>query len=174
MLISSNIIYAEDVINYSPSNSATKITPQKRVYLPQVTIATLGTLIFANINPTLTAIVIGGGLGALSRYGVSLWVNDWVVGTHNGTFAVNILGSFLFGTITGLVSNSWINEGPWLDFMTTGFLGAFTTFSTLTNDAVFMAREDGIFFSALYVGASVATGLAALLAGESVGNFFFP
>lgn len=176
IILGSSLALAQETINPIPSTlQSSKISAKnKRSYLPQITFATIGTLIFSNINPTAAAITIGGGLGALSRYALSSEVSNWVRGSYHGTLVVNILGSFLFGAITGIVQNGFGSESAWLDFMTTGFLGAFTTFSTFTNDSVYLAREDGIFFSALYIGASITAGVAALLAGEFVGTSLFP
>jgi len=175
IFVANSISLAQETADPTPLSQSTKIPAKnRRSYLPKITLATISALIFANINPTVAAITIGGGLGALSRYAVSWEVNSWVRGSHNGTFAVNILGSFLFGAVSGIAQNGFGAESAWLDFMTIGFLGAFTTFSTLTYDAVYLAREDGLFFSAAYIGTSLIAGVAALLAGEYIGTSLFP
>ncbi|CAK0775615.1 fluoride exporter [Gammaproteobacteria bacterium] len=138
--------------------------------------ATTVATIFAGINPTVAAVVIGGGLGAVSRYAVSQGVNRWVEGSFYGTMAVNITGSFAFGTVSGWVarSGSWIAGTAWLDLMTTGFLGGFTTFSTFANDTVQIARRGGVLFSSLYIGFSVAVSVMGVLAGEFIGTALLP
>ncbi|CAK0777167.1 fluoride exporter [Gammaproteobacteria bacterium] len=144
--------------------------------LPGIAAISTVAAVFASINPTVAAVTIGGGLGALSRYTVSRGVNGWVEGSFHGTMVVNIIGSFAFGTISGWVarSSSGIADTAWLDLMTTGFLGGFTTFSTFAHDTVQIAHEEGILFSALYTGFSVAVAVMAILAGEFVGTTLLP
>lgn len=70
-----------------------------------------------------------GGLGTLARYGVGLGANAVFGPQHPwGTFIVNILGSFLFGLVSGLIAAEWFPE-HWRIYLLTGFLGGFTTFS---------------------------------------------
>jgi len=70
---------------------------------------------------TWLALAIGGFLGAIARYLVSLRFTGM-----KGIFCVNILGSFLFGVSLQVVNES----GTFASFWMIGFLGAFTTFST--------------------------------------------
>lgn len=131
--------------------------------------------LFSSINSTVAAVIIGGGLGALSRYTVSQGVGHMVEGSFHGTMTVNIIGSFVFGTVTGLIArHDGIADTAWKDLMTTGFLGGFTTFSTFAHDTVQMAHDHGILFSALYTGFSVAVAVVAILSGEYVGNTLLP
>ena len=77
---------------------------------------------------SLIAIFLGGGLGALSRYGISTAVNSHTDRIWLGTLSVNVLGCaliFLFIKIFGYPKMT----GP---FVVTGFLGALTTFSTFS------------------------------------------
>lgn len=88
----------------------------------------------------LIYIFLGGGLGAISRFGLSSGIQSLAENTrlHRfpiGIFACNILGSFLIGCLFGYIA-SRNNEHPaWLHpVAVTGFLGAFTTFSTFALD----------------------------------------
>jgi len=171
-----------------PQDSATPLTPSAEKvapmvipstetgFFPCVAVATAVATMLAGVTPTVAAVVIGGGLGALSRYGVSQGTLHWVKGSFHGTMLVNILGSFAFGTVTGRVARggTGIADTAWLDLMTTGFLGGFTTFSTFANDTVQMAHREGLFFSALYTGFSVAVAVMAILAGEFAGTTLLP
>ena len=131
---------------------------------------------FAGINPTLSAIAIGGALGSLSRYFVSSQVGAWHGGDFPyGTMAVNIVGSFLFGVVGGVAArNDHIADTAWLDLMTTGFLGGFTTFSTFANDTVRLSHEEGMLTAAAYTGVSVGISVFSVLAGEMVGLRVLP
>lgn len=81
----------------------------------------------------LFSIALGGALGALSRYGVSnLTLKYFSLGFPWGTFIVNVLGSFLIGFIAFYFAGREIFSPSWQGFLTIGFLGAFTTFSTFS------------------------------------------
>lgn len=134
------------------------------------------TVALGGISPTVTAIAIGGALGSLSRYFVSTHVGARYGSEFPyGTMTVNIVGSFLFGTVGGWVARrDHIADTAWLDLMTTGFLGGFTTFSTFSNDTVQIAREEGMLTAALYTGLSVGISVLSVLAGEMVGIRWLP
>jgi CrcB protein len=82
---------------------------------------------------TTLAIGLAGALGALSRHQVESFVNrHWGDAFPWGTFAVNVSGSFTLGVLVGVFARRldvplWLQAGA-----TVGFLGAFTTFSTLS------------------------------------------
>ena len=76
-------------------------------------------------------IALGGGLGALARYGLGGLVQR--LGRSNfpwGTFAVNMTGCLLFGLLWMLSTKHLSLSGQARLFLLTGFMGAFTTFST--------------------------------------------
>lgn len=80
---------------------------------------------------TLILIFAAGGLGALSRFGLSSLVNyltDYQLPL--GTLVVNVLGCFLFGFFWSLAEHHGVGSQTRLIVMT-GFLGAFTTFSSM-------------------------------------------
>jgi len=112
------------------------------------------------------AIAAGGALGAVARHQVSATVMRLAgAGFPWGTLAVNILGSFLMGVLIELMAQR-LNIGQELRaFLTVGFLGAFTTFSTFSLDfATLFERGAGV--AALgYAALSVVLAIAALFAG---------
>ncbi|WP_245890192.1 fluoride efflux transporter FluC [Rummeliibacillus pycnus] len=74
----------------------------------------------------ILAVVLGGMLGTLLRYGVILCTpTEWMLWIANG------LGSFVMGIFNGLFTRFPQCSG-WKLFLTTGMLGAFTTFSTFS------------------------------------------
>ncbi|WP_425955712.1 fluoride efflux transporter CrcB [Xylanimonas sp. McL0601] len=88
-------------------------------------------------------VAVGGGLGAVARF----WLADTIrtrrtTAMPRGTIAVNVLGSFTIGLITGLVLTVGADGGlePWRLFLATGICGGFTTFSTATVESVTLAR----------------------------------
>lgn len=88
-------------------------------------------------------IAIGGGLGALARYGVGLLAARWW-GTAFpwGTLAVNLVGCFLLGLLMESEARSPHVSAEMRLVLGTGFLGALTTFSTFGVDT-FRAVEAG-------------------------------
>ncbi len=113
-------------------------------------------------------IFLGGGLGAVSRWGLSTGVQSLAEKTalHRfplGIFACNILGCFLIGCVFGHFTQK---HPAWLfPFLVTGFLGGFTTFSTFGKDTV-EAFQDGFTTIALAnVLLSVTFSLAAVWGG---------
>ena len=93
--------------------------------------------------PIPLAIALTGALGALARY----WL-DGAVSRHTGggfpwgTFAINVTGSFLLGLVFTLLTERY-RVDPWLrSALTIGFLGAYTTFSTLSLET-YRLLEDG-------------------------------
>lgn len=77
----------------------------------------------------LVMVGIGGFFGAISRYSVTKYLNNKTESKSLfpiGTLMVNLLGAFLLGMITGVKANPEI-----VLLMGTGFVGAFTTFSTM-------------------------------------------
>lgn len=77
-------------------------------------------------------IALGGALGALARYGVTVWVQarlplssfPW------GTFVINATGSFVLGLVATLLAERVLTSPHIRPLVTIGFVGAYTTFST--------------------------------------------
>lgn len=87
------------------------------------------------------SVAVGGALGALSRYHLSAWILSRSVGLFPyGTFTVNILGCFFIGLLYPLGDNLSPQSRV---FLSSGFLGAFTTFSTFSLETIelFMSEQ---------------------------------
>ncbi|HHT9950430.1 TPA: fluoride efflux transporter CrcB [Legionella pneumophila] len=92
------------------------------------------------------AVAIGGSLGAMSRYLVTIMAqNAWGIKFPYGTLLVNTLGSFLAGFFLILLVGRFSAEESFRLFLFTGFLGAFTTFSSFAAESLFMF-EQGYWF----------------------------
>lgn len=94
------------------------------------------------------AIALGGVFGALSRYGLAQLIHGlYKGGFPAGTLFVNLSGSFAIGFLWALFDNTVVAPNVRL-FLTVGFLGAYTTFSTfaLENFVLLKDREFGVFF----------------------------
>jgi fluoride exporter len=107
---------------------------------------------------TAVALVAAGGTaGVLARYGLTLAIQSiWTVA------AINVAGSFLLGALvhTGTGLSQDVRDG-----LGVGFLGGFTTLSTLTAQTVLEADGGRPGLAAAYLAVNVVGGLAAAFAG---------
>ncbi|WP_233531040.1 fluoride efflux transporter CrcB [Antrihabitans sp. YC2-6] len=115
--------------------------------------------------PVLGVIAIGGGVGALARYGVSHAYPPKPGGVPWSTLFINGLGCFLIGILVVLVAEMWAAHRLWRPFLGVGILGGFTTFSTYTGEVhrLFDEGEPIVAFSYLF--GTVAVALVAVLLG---------
>ena len=112
----------------------------------------------------MTWLLVGaGGLaGVLARYGLSLAVQSiWTV------VAINIAGSFALGLMV-TAGSGWSEEAR--TGIGVGFLGGFTTFSTLTVQTVLEADGGRGGTAAAYLAVTVCGGMAAAVAGYALGR----
>jgi len=116
---------------------------------------------------TLIQVALGGALGAIARYltGV-LAVRVMGHGFPWGTFAVNVLGSFVMGVLVVVLAQ--LSATRLAPLLLTGMLGGFTTFSAFSLDAVMLYERGQAGSAASYVAASVLLSIAGLLAGLAV------
>ncbi len=114
---------------------------------------------------------LGGFAGAIARYVVDARLTAWSGGALPwGTFVVNISGSFLLGLLFALVVERAAMAPELRAPLMIGFLGSYTTFSTLALESWRMI-EDGLLLSAsLNLAGSVLIGVAAVVAGVAIGR----
>jgi CrcB protein len=120
---------------------------------------------------TLVFIAVGGAAGAVSRYLIEGWVEDLAGGRFPwGTFAVNISGSFLLGVVFALAVDRAIVAPEIRVPVMIGFIGSYTTFSTLMLESWRLVEEgDYLFMFGNLVG-SVVVGMVAVVAGLALGR----
>lgn len=116
-------------------------------------------------------VALGGAAGALGRWGLSSAVYGGLgAGWAWGTLTVNVLGCLGLGVIAvwadAATSGEWLRTGLGI-----GFLGAFTTFSTFSLEAVRMAQEGEGGRAAAYVVVSVVVGILAVLVGMALARW---
>ena len=111
-------------------------------------------------------VFIGGGLGAALRHGVNRASLAWVGSDFPfGTMFVNIVGGLLIGVLAELFLVKGGGSQEWRLFLTTGFLGGFTTFSAFSLDAALMWQRSDYVALGSYIVASVLFSIAALFMG---------
>lgn len=114
------------------------------------------------------SIALGGALGAVSRYWAMHYVTQLMPARFPwGTFVVNALGSLLIGVFYVLVAEKVTLSEQWRAILLVGYLGAFTTFSTFSLDALLLIQDGHIIQASLYVIASVV--ICILAAGIGLG-----
>lgn len=116
----------------------------------------------------LILLAAGGAAGTLGRYGLSGLAHR-ILGENFpfGTFFVNVLGCFLFGLVIGLMEARGV-PGPQARLMIlTGFMGAFTTFSTYMYESAAMARLGEWLPMTANLAGQVAAGFALLVLGAA-------
>jgi CrcB protein len=107
-------------------------------------------------------VFVGGCLGALARYGVALLYPDKDGTWPTATFLVNMAGAFVLGCLLeGLARRG--EDAELRRFLRlgigTGFIGAFTTYSTLATDADLLMKDNHLALAIAYTLISVAGGL---------------
>jgi CrcB protein len=118
----------------------------------------------------LAAVAVGGALGAPARYGVALAVAV-DPGTYPwGTFWINVSGSFALGAVLAVLLARYPSDRYRLPFLATGFLGAYTTYSTFAVETDLLVRNGRGGVALAYAGASLVAGLAAAWAGLAAGR----
>lgn len=116
-------------------------------------------------------VAAGGALGAVLRFGLSGWVQQVSGGVFPwGTLAVNVLGSLLLGFAVAWLETA-ATTAEVRQFATVGLLGAFTTFSTFSYEAVALLRDGDPWSAGAYVAGSVLAGLAAVILGYGAASW---
>jgi fluoride exporter len=120
---------------------------------------------------TMILIAIGGAVGALSRYLVQGWVQDLIGGRFPwGTLAVNVSGSFVLGLVFALAMDRAILSPDVRVPLMVGFIGSYTTFSTLMLESWVLVEEGDLSHMFINLVGSVAIGMVAVVAGLAVGR----
>ncbi len=118
--------------------------------------------------PHVLVIAIGGALGAVSRYGISLLARR-LFGEFFpiGTLSVNVIGSFIIGFCSIYFLNRMPTNSSVIVFVMVGFLGALTTFSSFSLETLQLFNSHHFAYAAL----NVILNLSLCLGGVGLGVY---
>jgi CrcB protein len=109
------------------------------------------------------AVAIGGALGSVARYALSSWIFD--ITSHKfpyATLIVNVAGSFVMGILFVVVVERAALPAEMRSLLMIGFIGAFTTFSAFSLDALGLWQNGHVLMSVIYMIATVILCLVAI------------
>lgn len=111
----------------------------------------------------------GGFIGTCLRYLVGKFCHFYCSSPFPwGTFAVNIIGSFVIGIFFGLAERAHVISPNMNVFLITGFCGGFTTFSSFADDMFLLMQNKHWLYFSLYLGLSIILGIVLVWLGRSL------
>jgi CrcB protein len=126
------------------------------------------------VSKEILLLGVAGALGALSRYGLS-GIVQFLTGERFawGTLVVNALGCFLFGFIWMLAAEErTLVSGQTRFIVLTGFMGAFTTFSTFAFETSRYLNDSQWALAAANLLGQNGLGLVCVFLGMAAGRLF--
>ncbi|GEN52345.1 fluoride efflux transporter CrcB [Halobacillus faecis] len=113
---------------------------------------------------------IGGMIGASLRFLIGEWLKNPDQWFPYSTLTVNLTGSFLLAWFTMGIVEKFSLSSNWKAALGTGLVGSYTTFSTLSMDAVSLYERGDIILSLFYIAISIFGGLAFSMLGFTLGK----
>lgn len=111
----------------------------------------------------------GGFVGTVARFLTSRYFQENIASVFPwSTFFINIAGSLLIGIFYGISEKGDFMSPDVRLFLTVGICGGFTTFSTFSNDAFILLRQEEWFRFAFYTSMSFFLGLLAVYTGRII------
>lgn len=111
----------------------------------------------------------GGFLGTIFRLLVTRYFQIHLVAVFPwATFTINILGSFLIGIFYGISEKGNLMSPEWRLFLTVGLCGGFTTYSSLSNDALLLLESKEMLRFVTYTSLTFFLGLLAVFLGRLI------
>jgi len=126
---------------------------------------------------TFIAVGLGGALGAMFRYAISLWSVQRLEALMPsaalvGTLIANAFGAFLIGVLFVVITEKGLIAESWRPLLVVGFLGALTTFSTFSLEAVGLLQQGEWLTAMVYVLGSVIICLFLTWAGIELARWY--
>jgi fluoride exporter len=118
----------------------------------------------------LAVIALGGAVGAPVRYALEELHSAGAGAFPLTTFLVNVSGAFALGLFLALLLSRWSRSRFLRPLVATGFLGAYTTFSTFAVELVTLGKDGHVPMAVWYAAASLSVGLMAAWSGLGLGR----
>jgi CrcB protein len=123
----------------------------------------------------LFVVFVGGGIGAVLRFVLSLWLNPLNTALPLGTLAANLAGGLMVGLFSAYFTQHTELPVEWRLLAITGFLGGLTTFSTFSLEVVSMLQRQqyahALGTAALHLlGSLTLTALGFVIAQKAMAN----
>ena len=116
-------------------------------------------------------LALAGAAGTLVRYGLGGWAQaHWGNSFPWGTWLINGTGWFLFGVVWTLAEERFLIPAEWRVIALTGFMGAYTTFSSYMFEASQMIRQGQWAYAAAIFAGENALGFLLMMLGFAVGR----
>ena len=118
-------------------------------------------------------VFFGGGLGSVVRYSLGKWINT----QHRqdfpwGTLTVNVIACLALGLIIGLADHKQIISPSTRLFWAVGFCGGFSTFSTFSQETLYLLQNGFNISLGLYIIGSLVLCVTATFGGLYLGEHF--
>lgn len=118
---------------------------------------------------TILLVFVGGGFGSITRYVLGKWIGPWNQ-FPLGTLIVNIIACLVLGFVIGLADHKQIISPATRLFLTVGFCGGFSTFSTFSYETLQLLQGGLSIQMILYILFSIVLCLAATFGGLYLGQ----
>jgi CrcB protein len=117
------------------------------------------------------AVGLAGSLGALARYLLGRFIAERAGAEFPfGTLLINVTGAFVIGLLFALTAHKLLTPAE-QTVLATGFVGGYTTFSTMSWEGVQLVRGGSTHLGLLYFGATIVLGLLAVIVGLLIGGW---
>lgn len=121
----------------------------------------------------LVALALAGACGTLARYGLTVAIDSRFLHDSKhpiyGTLLSNAIGCLLFGVVLAFLSAKALDDHPARLILLTGFMGAFTTFSTYAYLSSDLMHKQQWLLAGGHILAHNAIGIAMFVAGSAIG-----
>ncbi len=112
-------------------------------------------------------VFIGGGLGSICRYGISVLLKSYPLNFPLATFIANVISCIILGVLVGFTLRQQLVQWQQLMFLT-GFCGGFSTFSTFTLETFQLLQDGQVGLAFFYIGSSMLCCLVCIYWGIKI------
>jgi CrcB protein len=114
---------------------------------------------------SMIAVAVGGMAGCLLRWFLALFLNRYFPNLPPGTLAANLIGCYIIGVALAVFTANPAISPEWRLFVSTGFCGGLTTFSTFSAEVVVLMQSGRLAWAAGAVATHVIGSLIMTVAG---------